>query len=76
MTGVQTCALPISRYDSALSVENFLRKVAVISLIPATVSELTPPLVEIARAEGLRAHAWAAELRQERFGLPPEVEKE
>ncbi len=65
-----------ARFDSALSVENFLRKVAVISLIPATVSELTPPLVEIARAEGLKAHARAAELRQERFGQPPEGEEE
>jgi histidinol dehydrogenase len=65
-----------ARYGSALSVENFLRKVAVISLIPATVSELTPSLVEIARAEGLRAHARAAELRLERFGQAEEEDEE
>lgn len=61
-----------ARFSSALSVENFLRKVAVISLIPATVSELTPPLVEIALTEGLKAHARAAELRLQMYGLPPE----
>jgi len=59
-----------ARFGSALSVENFLCKVAVISLIPTAISELTPPLVEIARTEGLVAHARAAELRQEKFGLP------
>lgn len=59
-----------ARFDSALSVENFLRKVAVISLIPETISQLTPPLMEIARSEGLRAHALAAELRLELFGQP------
>lgn len=61
-----------ARFDSALSVENFLRKVAVISLIPETITRLTPPLVEIARAEGLRAHALAAELRERLFGQPLE----
>ncbi len=59
-----------ARFGSALSVENFLRKVAVISLIPTAISELTPPLVEIARTEGLKAHARAAELRLEKFGAP------
>jgi histidinol dehydrogenase len=63
-----------ARFGSALSVENFLCKVAVISLIPAAISELTPPLVEIARAEGLVAHARAAELRQEKFGMPENEE--
>lgn len=57
-----------ARFGSALSVENFLRKVAVISLIPETILQLTPALVEIARAEGLSAHARAAELRLEKFG--------
>lgn len=61
-----------ARFDSALSVENFLRKVAVISLIPETITRLTPPLVEIARTEGLRAHARAAELREQLFGQPVE----
>lgn len=61
-----------ARFSSALSVENFLRKVAVISLIPATVSELTPSLVEIANTEGLKAHARAAELRQQLYGVVPE----
>jgi histidinol dehydrogenase len=64
-----------ARFGSALSVENFLRKVAVISLIPMAISELTPPLVEIARAEGLAAHARAAELRQEKFGLPADEDE-
>ncbi len=60
-----------ARFGSALSVENFMRKVAVISLIPGTISQLTPSLVEIATAEGLKAHARAAELRQEMYGEPP-----
>lgn len=59
-----------ARFSSALSVENYLRKVAVISLIPASISELTAPLTHIARAEGLKAHAMAAELRLSRFGVP------
>ncbi len=63
-----------ARFGSALSVENYLRKVAVISLIPETISELVPPLAEIARAEGLEAHARAAELRLKRFGVPEESE--
>ncbi|MBI5870395.1 MAG: histidinol dehydrogenase [Actinobacteria bacterium] len=63
-----------ARFGSALSVENFLCKVAVISLIPTAITELTPPLVEIARAEGLVAHARAAELRQEKFGMPENEE--
>lgn len=61
-----------ARFSSALSVENFQRKVAVISLIPATVTELTPSLVEMARVEGMRAHARAAELRQAKFGAKPD----
>ena len=61
-----------ARFDSALSVEDFQRKVAVISLIPETVRELTPSLVEIAKVEGLKAHARAAELRLQRAALPPE----
>lgn len=65
-----------ARFGSALSVENFLRKVAVISLIPAAISELTPPLMEIARTEGLMAHARAAELRLEKFGLPTSEEED
>ncbi len=64
-----------ARYDSALSVEDFQRKVAVISLIPETVRELTPSLVEIAGTEGLKAHARAAQLRQQRCTLPPEEEE-
>ncbi|MHB1390890.1 MAG: histidinol dehydrogenase [Thermoleophilia bacterium] len=63
-----------ARFSSALSVENYLRKVAVISLIPASISELTGPLTHIARAEGLKAHARAAELRLSRFGVPDEDE--
>lgn len=63
-----------ARFSSALSVENYLRKVAVISLIPSAISELTGPLVEIAETEGLRAHARAAELRQRKFGAPKEEE--
>ncbi|MHB1361671.1 MAG: histidinol dehydrogenase [Thermoleophilia bacterium] len=65
-----------ARFGSALSVENFLRKVAVVSLIPTAITELTPSLITIARAEGLTAHARAAEMRLERFGLPADDEED
>ncbi|MHB1002556.1 MAG: histidinol dehydrogenase [Thermoleophilia bacterium] len=61
-----------ARFTSSLSVDNFMRKVAVISLIPQAITELTPSLVEIASIEGLKAHARAAELRQELFTEPAE----
>lgn len=64
-----------ARFNSALSVENYLRKVSVISLIPSAITELTGPLKEIAWTEGLKAHARAAELRQERFGAPVEEDE-
>ncbi|MHB1411936.1 MAG: histidinol dehydrogenase, partial [Thermoleophilia bacterium] len=64
-----------ARFGSALSVENFLRKVAVISLTPETITQLTPALSEIATAEGLKAHARAAQLRLERFGKTEEEEE-
>jgi len=63
-----------ARFSSALSVENYLRKVAVISLIPSAITELTGPLQEIAWTEGLKAHARAAGLRLGKFGVPPEDE--
>lgn len=64
-----------ARFASALSVDDFQRKVAVISLIPETVQELTPSLMEIAGVEGLKAHARAAQLRQQRFTRPPDDEE-
>jgi histidinol dehydrogenase len=64
-----------ARFTSSLSVDNFLRKVAVISLIPQAIEELTPSLVEIARAEGLDAHARAAQLRRDMFVVPEEEDK-
>lgn len=56
-----------ARFTSSLSVDNFLRKVAVISLIPQAIDALTPSLVEIAGTEGLDAHARAAQMRRELF---------
>lgn len=61
-----------ARFTSSLSVDNFMRKVAVISLIPQAIAELTPSLVEIAGVEGLKAHARAAQLRLELFTEPAE----
>ncbi len=63
-----------ARFASALGVENFLRKVAVVSLTAETISQLTPALVEIARAEGLPAHMRAAELREKEFGVQEDRE--
>ncbi|RJQ43697.1 MAG: histidinol dehydrogenase [Gaiellales bacterium] len=62
-----------ARFTSGLSVDNFMRKVAVISLIPQAIAELTPSLEEIAGTEGLKAHARAARMRQELF-VPREEE--
>lgn len=64
-----------ARFDSALSVDNFQKKVAVVSLIPETIDRLTPHLMEMAKAEGLVVHARAAELRMEKFGEQAEEEE-
>lgn len=52
-----------ARFASALSVDDFVKKMSVIGYTPAGVREYGPVAVRIARLEGLEAHAMAVELR-------------
>ncbi len=60
-----------ARFASGLSVENFQKKVAVISLNAESIGELAPPLASLAELEGLACHARAALMRLDRFGVEP-----
>lgn len=52
-----------ARFASALSVDDFVKKMSVIGYTPDGVRECGPAAVRIARLEGLEAHARAVELR-------------
>jgi len=52
-----------ARFSSPLSVGDFLKTTNIVALDKATMQELTPPAITIARAEGLDAHAHAMEVR-------------
>ena len=54
-----------ARYASSLGVHTFLKRVPVIGLPASVLKEIGPAAAAIARAEGLTAHARAAELRLE-----------
>ncbi len=54
-----------ARYTSALGVEDFLRRVHVISADCRALSRAAPHVAAIARAEGLTAHARSVTLRSE-----------
>ena len=54
-----------ARYASSLGVHTFLKRVPVIALHAGALRRLGPAAAAIARAEGLTAHARAAELRLE-----------
>jgi histidinol dehydrogenase len=57
-----------ARYSSALGVEDFLRRVHVISADEAALVAVAPHVAAIARAEGLFAHARSVELRSGQTG--------
>ena len=59
-----------ARFASSLGVHTFLKHVPVVSLSPETAREIGPAASALARAEGLTAHARAAELRLEGAGQP------
>jgi histidinol dehydrogenase len=52
-----------ARFASALNVWDFVRVVSLIALDPRTAAQVAPAAARIARAEGLDAHAQAAEKR-------------
>ncbi len=60
-----------ARFASSLGVHTFLKHVPVVGLSPETAREIGPAASALARAEGLTAHARAAELRLEGTGTPP-----
>ncbi len=59
-----------ARFASSLGVHTFLKHVPVVSLSLETAREIGPAASALARAEGLTAHARAAELRLEGAGQP------
>ena len=61
-----------ARFASSLGVHTFLKHVPVVSLSSKTAREIGPAASALARAEGLTAHARAAELRLEGAGKPSE----
>lgn len=58
-----------ARFASSLGVHTFLKHVPVVSLSLATLREVGPHAVSIAYAEGLSAHARAAQIRLEGDGF-------
>ncbi len=59
-----------ARFASSLGVHTFLKHVPVVGLSAETAREIGPAASALARAEGLTAHARAAELRLEGAGQP------
>ena len=59
-----------ARFASSLGVHTFLKHVPVVSLSSETAREIGPAASALARAEGLTAHARAAEMRLEGAGKP------
>ena len=60
-----------ARFASSLGVHTFLKHVPLISLSAETAREIGPAASALARAEGLTAHARAAEMRLEGAGQLP-----
>ena len=56
-----------ARFSSALTVNQFLRTMPVVSLSPDDFQQLGPAAIEIAKAEGLDGHATAVQLRLDRL---------
>jgi histidinol dehydrogenase len=52
-----------ARFASPLSVDDFTKIVSVFSFSAAQLRQIAPAAIEIARAEGLEAHAAAIEAR-------------
>ena len=59
-----------ARFASSLGVHTFLKHVPVVGLSSETAREIGPAASALARAEGLTAHARAAEMRLEGAGQP------
>ena len=56
-----------ARFSSALTVNQFLRTMPVVSLSPNDFQQLGPAAIEIAKAEGLGGHATAVQLRLDKL---------
>jgi histidinol dehydrogenase len=52
-----------ARFSSPLSVDEFLKTINIVNLGEASLRVLGPPAIEIAEAEGLKAHARAIKIR-------------
>ena len=53
-----------ARYASPLSVADFVKRISLVALSAEAGVRLSAPAAELARAEGLTAHAAAAEMRR------------
>jgi len=65
-----------ARFASPLSVDDFQRRTSLISFSQEKLEALAPAMVELARLEGLEAHAKAATIRCEGRGPKCEVREE
>jgi len=59
-----------ARFNSGLGIHSFVKIMPVVALSNAVSSQITAGASAIARAEGLTAHAEAAEIREEILGDP------
>jgi histidinol dehydrogenase len=57
-----------ARFNSPLTVDDFVKLISVIALSKEKMAELIPATATLARAEGLTGHARSVEIRQERDG--------
>jgi histidinol dehydrogenase len=60
-----------ARFNSPLSVDDFVKITSVFSFGPSEVQRIGPPAITIARAEGLESHARAIEARLEQLNGRP-----
>jgi histidinol dehydrogenase len=60
-----------ARFSSALSTEDFVKRLSVIRYSAEGLEEAWPHLAELARVEGLAGHATAASVRMKRRGTTP-----
>jgi histidinol dehydrogenase len=65
-----------ARFASSLSVDDFQRRTSLIAFSREALEALEPAMVELARLEGLEAHARAATIRCEGRGPKCEVREE
>ena len=64
-----------ARFSSGLSVQTFLKRTSLVAYTREALRRDGPPVVQLARAEGLEAHARAVALRLEAQGVAGEAQE-